>query len=1853
MPATRRSKPSLSCAGATLAALLASAALAAGVSGSAAAQELPGFERLEGAPVTPSAAYSRLGSSTTHTDGQTAAEQADVHVSTLADNIWRSADTPEAFIRDAHAYVLNNVGTEFRFGLAKGANATLLDQSGTAFDQANLLQKLLIEKGIDAKIAIGMLSVSVANAAYWAGLEVAPASGNTSLQIREDVLCRAFADGGIPIAMQGGAALDCNRTQLLSGTSQIQVGHAWVETGGGSASWDPSLTIADRSQSFNPCMEQGVQCASAAKAALGSPYSSTEYRNVSFADVDTALNGKSMELIDILKGQPDWGSAAETFGRRSDPAAFAAWAEPGSGPGGIYTKASGFSAAVGDIPDQFRVKIHMNFAGVLPATLFLDEVYGQRLRIVTASEIDYRASNPSQLPSLYVGTKKIADGTAVNYSIAGNRYLHYAVDFPYAAGGGAYGDLVQTFHPRVWVQRYNGGEQDWERGSDGLPLRFPTVISLIAQPGRGGTGLETYLQQQLSSESDHQIGCSTATCRNRMLLWEGRDSTLAAQKLHSETGSLLRLQEGVANVSIRQHGQFGFIEDIRGEQRGTPVTLISRTSLIDHEGDAAKEAANFETLSLLASALEGGAIRRHYAAPDAVSAVSLFRVATAKGQSLVRLRTSSDLGQLGSGYTSLHRQYLSDLLSAGYDVIVPRSGEVGRSVDGFDYQFHYIPAYVYEPGARVSSLVYMNAGLTSDNTFAVRKGGGAGVPSGVDPAKAALEAHELQQDPEAFDFRAEIDPASGALNLPIGAPLVTGSGEFPMSLAYGLSYDLGPTRSTLDFDKSKTVETGTVETGFTSTTTNTTTKLAGVKQSVELSATITSDTQRGLGSGDAIGAARLALAIRMLNDLNTGSPDFADRVLSMAIAAWFDGALYENAVNVTGGPAPGSYLKLPDGSFEPPVGTLARLTQTGVPKLPLQPQQYSFDYTDISFRLESKGGDIIDFTNVSKSYPISERRFFGDRWKFRSGVEVYYTWDNGGLLRHMANSIGRSITVSVSEDGAFINVADDSGRTVAYETDKKLEASRETVPGQRSDQMIQTTVNITNLSMITSYRDAAGESWAYTPALAGTADEFLYVPTVTELFKPSEPTTPASTIAFNDLGQAVSIEDELGSVTRSAVHGVGAGESRIRTVSIDPLGHESTVITDRRARTTRHMDALGRMETIHRNHLGLTDREVSPGGRIIEFGYDAYFNVDRETRIASDTPSDRIEVTRVYDTTFGRHGDVRQITDARQGVYNIFYYAHGGIRTILRPTVDGRRPETEYRYTAYSSVTPDNAFVQLLYSPHQFHLPTRMINAEGEETCYEYWNPHASGVSSSKKFDVRSVTLGCQDTALSYRTSFNQDAVGNVIEIDGPRSDVVDISVAEFDALRRPIYVRTADPDGSGPHGAPVSVNVFDEDGLLIKTCLRARDTSLPADLVGSCSNANHANQNFWIVTTFSYDEVGRPSSVTDADGYVSQTRYDAEGRAIVAIDAEGRKTRTVYDAADQVTKVIRGWRGNDGGTGATLDCAAMRTQYNAAADILQSCYREQDHTLSGQVDWVRDANGNLTDYAYDGHDRLKRTTFPDSSFEELTYDANGNVNIKRTRANDKIEYVYDALDRLEKRIVPVRDDSDSKNFTFGYDLVDRKVFDEHRGVQQRYAYDGAGRLVQKCHHKPTAFSSLDDPDCEMSVSYAYDAAGNVTRMTYPDDWSVDFAYDALNRIIAANEAPHRVDGTDVPSTLYGARGELLSVDYDVLSRRKTLSYGNGVSASFDYEDRGMLSGLGVAFGSGESAAWSFTSNGVGQLLTSAVNDNLPALPSGGSALLWTPQAAGAAFGSVEYDANALNQYDKVGPAAPAYDANG
>ena len=71
-------------------------------------------------------------------------------------------------------------------------------------------------------------------------------------------------------------------------------------------------------------------------------------------------------------------------------------------------------------------------------------------------------------------------------------------------------------------------------------------------------------------------------------------------------------------------------------------------------------------------------------------------------------------------------------------------------------------------------------------------------------------------------------------------------------------------------------------------------------------------------------------------------------------------------------------------------------------------------------------------------------------------------------------------------------------------------------------------------------------------------------------------------------------------------------------------------------------------------------------------------------------------------------------------------------------------------------------------------------------------------------------------------------------------------------------------------------------------------------------------------------------------------------------------------------------------------------------------------YTNNGMLASIEDAKDNVTTYQYDGFDRLDKRIYPDTSYEQNSYDANSNVLNLRTRHADNITMAEERITRLQ-----------------------------------------------------------------------------------------------------------------------------------------------------------------------------------------------------------------------------------------------
>jgi YD repeat-containing protein len=283
--------------------------------------------------------------------------------------------------------------------------------------------------------------------------------------------------------------------------------------------------------------------------------------------------------------------------------------------------------------------------------------------------------------------------------------------------------------------------------------------------------------------------------------------------------------------------------------------------------------------------------------------------------------------------------------------------------------------------------------------------------------------------------------------------------------------------------------------------------------------------------------------------------------------------------------------------------------------------------------------------------------------------------------------------------------------------------------------------------------------------------------------------------------------------------------------------------------------------------------------------------------------------------------------------------------------------------------------------------------------------------------------------------NYTYNARGQVLTVDGPRTDVTDVTT----------YTYYADND----------------------SCVGCRGQ------VHTVTNA--ASQ----VTTFnSYNADSRPTQVTDPNGVATTLAYKARGW-LESRTVGGETTTYDYDNVGNVTRVTM----PDGSwVGYAYDDAHGLT---AVEDNLGNSIEYELDVLGNRVqEVVYDAQGTLRktlQRLYDAYNRLERDLGALGQATRYTYDAYGNALTVADPLNRTTTNTYDILSRLTN----VNDPANG-NTVFTYDAKDRlkTVKDPKLSATTTYNYNGLGDL-----------ESQVSPDTG-TTSFTHDAAGNVATQT-------------------------------------------------------------------------------------------------------------------------------------------------------------
>jgi RHS repeat-associated protein len=630
-----------------------------------------------------------------------------------------------------------------------------------------------------------------------------------------------------------------------------------------------------------------------------------------------------------------------------------------------------------------------------------------------------------------------------------------------------------------------------------------------------------------------------------------------------------------------------------------------------------------------------------------------------------------------------------------------------------------------------------------------------------------------------------------------------------------------------------------------------------------------------------------------------------------------------------------------------------------------------------------------------------------------------------------------------------------------------------------------------------------------------------------------------------------------------------------------------------------------------------------PEGNLVSVAYDDYANIVSKVTKAKvgSGLADIIETSYVDTTNCPNAGKLVRCyrpvwyRDALNRQTDYVYNDLGQLTEQTDPAdANGVRRKTFITYDAHT--TASGGAISRKSVVRICGLGTTCGTTAEIRTEYDYW---ADTFLPSVKREIDAAA------SVTLTTGYTYDAAGRLLVEDGPLSGTGDAKYYRYDILGRKTW--ETGPAGTGGARVTSRYTYRDSDDKVVKV------------ETGTVTDPNSSTLMVTSQIDTSYDAHRNPvRAVASASGSVlkvTDQSFDDRGEQLCTTT---RMNPAVFGSlpSDACTLGTQGSYGPDRIVHNGYDVAGQLTQIQKAYGTpLQQNYVTYTFTPNGKQQYVTDANGNRAQFAYDGFDRPQRWYFPSKSapgtvntadYEEYGYDAVGNRTSLRKRDGRTEAFVFDGMNRITNKTVPdgcapIQSGAcpaaqATRDVFYGYDVRGLQLyarFDSAGGDGVTSTYDGFGRLTS---------STTVMAGTSRALSYAYDADGNRTKITYPDSVYFTATYDTADHLLQLFDPTSK---------------QLTQMGYDGLGRRNSSFAG---AETYGYDGANRLTAQTVTVGKSFDVSRSFDYNPADQIMSQARSNDAYAF-------------SGYVNINRTYAANGLNQYTSAGPANFSYDTNG
>ena len=770
-----------------------------------------------------------------------------------------------------------------------------------------------------------------------------------------------------------------------------------------------------------------------------------------------------------------------------------------------------------------------------------------------------------------------------------------------------------------------------------------------------------------------------------------------------------------------------------------------------------------------------------------------------------------------------------------------------------------------------------------------------------------------------------------------------------------------------------------------------------------------------------------------------------------------------------------------------------------------------------------------------------------------AGNKVSFTYQEDCLIS-VQNPDGKEMMFTYDEEDNLLTISDFSGKvylTNTYDTKGR-------VTEQHTASRGVSLASYDEENHITTFTDELGNATKYTYNEDGN---MLCV----------ELKGKVTHNRYNERGQMIEQEDPLGNVTKMAYDACGRmnhvtyPDGTIDQVIYNDYNQPLSVISRDGTKNQYKYDA-------HNNLIEVQD----------ERGNCSFYKYDEKDNLISFTDKKRNVWTYSYDT----NNFLKQAVDPVGNKYQYEHDAIGRLLTYVSP--EGRN--ISYQYSAAGNLLRmEDGDGAILYDYNENGNCTGMADRLGNKQRYAYnemgqmtlatdfmGNEHIFsydergnlvrvtdplGYHESYTYDVfgnnTSVTDGNGNT-----TNYTFNAVNQITEVTDAQGGIVKYvydTMGQVKAVLDPLEHQTAYTYDS----AGRITSVADALGNTVTYTYDAAGNLLTkADEEGALTKYAYDEENKLLsvetdagIVRFTYDNLGRISSVLDTEGKCEAATYDADGNLMSLSDKEERCTTYVYDLAGHLSEETAP---NGGKTTYVYDKNGNCVKITNAEGHVYS-YK---YNANNQMCAVTNPLGGESVYEYDAKGQLIAVTDPRGGKCSFVYDGNGNISRETNPLGGIKTYAYDSLNRITECV-----DEEGHRRIFAYDAAGNMTsYTDANERKWTYDYNAVNRLVEV---------SVPDGGC---LKMEYTKTGKIAAVTDQEGARTSYQYDSLGRLLQMSDAMEHS----------------ISYTYDSLGRVSSQSDANGNTTEYEYSPVGNLLSVKDADGN----ITTYTYNALGQILT-------------------------------------------------------